>query len=441
MSRVYKRFSTTVGGQRTQSPRWQVEIIDHLGTVRRLAGFESESLTRELERNLNRLVRCAQHRELPPPELNEWLRVLPRRIKSRLLKWGLLDARRDANTSPIKDHLETFKTHLKAKGNTGDHVNLVHSRVERIIDGTRAKRWSDITEDKVKRYLTELQEGKHGPPISAQTFTHHVRNIKQFCKWMVRTDRALKSPVENLETQNVKAARKRERRYLLHDEWPWLRCAAENGPIRLGMTGHERALLYAAAIQTGLRASELRALTRSSLVLHEVPPYIVAKAGTTKNKRTARQSVNLDLAVALRAHNATKAPQAPVFAIPNQFRAADMLRKDLAEARSAFLETARDNPGLHTERDESDFLLERNHDGEVLDFHSLRHTCGVWLAMTGAHPKVIQSVMRHSTITLTMDTYGHLFPGQEADAVARLPVMLGDLQQMQATGTDGPKRP
>jgi len=64
--------------------------------------------------------------------------------------------------------------------------------------------------------------------------------------------------------------------------------------------------------------------------------------------------------------------------------------------------------------------------------------CGAWLAMTGAHPKVIQSVMRHSSITLTMDTYGHLFPGQEADAVARLPLMLGELRQMQATGTDGP---
>ena len=28
--------------------------------------------------------------------------------------------------------------------------------------------------------------------------------------------------------------------------------------------------------------------------------------------------------------------------------------------------------------------------------------------------------MRHSTITLTMDTYGHLFPGDEAEAVDKL---------------------
>lgn len=27
--------------------------------------------------------------------------------------------------------------------------------------------------------------------------------------------------------------------------------------------------------------------------------------------------------------------------------------------------------------------------------------------MAGAHPKAVQAIMRHSTIVLTMDTYGH----------------------------------
>ena len=51
--------------------------------------------------------------------------------------------------------------------------------------------------------------------------------------------------------------------------------------------------------------------------------------------------------------------------------------------------------------------------------------------MTGAHPKVVQTVMRHSSITLTMDTYGHLFPGQEADAVAKLRNILTSKTQKQ----------
>ena len=62
--------------------------------------------------------------------------------------------------------------------------------------------------------------------------------------------------------------------------------------------------------------------------------------------------------------------------------------------------------------------------------------------MRGEHPKVIQTVMRHSTITLTMDTYGHLFPGQEADAatgMAKLiygPLPGSEEDAVAATGTD-----
>jgi hypothetical protein len=77
-------------------------------------------------------------------------------------------------------------------------------------------------------------------------------------------------------------------------------------------------------------------------------------------------------------------------------------------------------------------------DREGLDFHTLRHTCGAWLAIAGAHPKAVQAIMRHSAITLTMDTYGHLFPGQEADAVARVAdLMPKPAEPLAATGTHG----
>ena len=45
--------------------------------------------------------------------------------------------------------------------------------------------------------------------------------------------------------------------------------------------------------------------------------------------------------------------------------------------------------------------------------------------------------MRHASITLTMDTYGHLFPGQEIDAVSRMrDMMIGPPETLKATGTD-----
>jgi integrase len=45
-----------------------------------------------------------------------------------------------------------------------------------------------------------------------------------------------------------------------------------------------------------------------------------------------------------------------------------------------------------------------------LRFHDLRHTCAALLIAQGAHPKEIQERMGHSTIRLTFDRYGHLFP-------------------------------
>ena len=52
--------------------------------------------------------------------------------------------------------------------------------------------------------------------------------------------------------------------------------------------------------------------------------------------------------------------------------------------------------------------------GKVIDFHSLRHTTGLWLAAAGVHPKVIKHIMRHSTIKLTMDRYNSCVQGRRS---------------------------
>ena len=211
---------------------------------------------------------------------------------------------------------------------------------------------------------------------------------------------------------------------LLPDEWPWLRDATRDGPDRKNQTGYERFLLYATAIQTGLRAKELRQLTRGRMFLDVEPPYIACKAGTTKNGKTAKQYLESHLAGELRDYLSTRANGTRVFPMPHETSTARVLRADLAEARAAWLKEAEEDADELERREASDFLLPTNDEGESFDFHSLRHTCGAWLALAGEHPKVVQTIMRHSQITLTMDTYGHLFPGQAAEAVGQFGHML-----------------
>ncbi len=45
-----------------------------------------------------------------------------------------------------------------------------------------------------------------------------------------------------------------------------------------------------------------------------------------------------------------------------------------------------------------------------LRFHDLRHTAVALAIGAGAHPKSIQERMGHSSVTVTLDRYGHLFP-------------------------------
>ncbi len=71
-------------------------------------------------------------------------------------------------------------------------------------------------------------------------------------------------------------------------------------------------------------------------------------------------------------------------------------------------------------RTESDFLKYENSEHLKLDFHAFRHTCGAWLVIAGVDVKTVQTIMRHSNPTLTLNTYGHLMEGAESRAIETL---------------------
>ena len=53
----------------------------------------------------------------------------------------------------------------------------------------------------------------------------------------------------------------------------------------------------------------------------------------------------------------------------------------------------------------------------ALRVHDLRHTAESLMIASGANVKVVQHQLGHSTATLTLDRYGHLFP-DELDALS-----------------------
>ena len=67
-------------------------------------------------------------------------------------------------------------------------------------------------------------------------------------------------------------------------------------------------------------------------------------------------------------------------------------------------------------------------------FHDLRHTCASLLIAQGESPKYIQKQLRHASIDITFDTYGHLFPESNREAARRTDETLFGSQR-QATGS------
>ncbi len=53
-------------------------------------------------------------------------------------------------------------------------------------------------------------------------------------------------------------------------------------------------------------------------------------------------------------------------------------------------------------------------------FHDLRHSAASLLMSQGVHPKVVQELLGHSTIGMTMDVYSHVLPSMQQDAITKL---------------------
>ena len=57
-------------------------------------------------------------------------------------------------------------------------------------------------------------------------------------------------------------------------------------------------------------------------------------------------------------------------------------------------------------------------------FHDLRHSHASQLLKSGVHPKVVSERLGHSSVSITLDTYSHVLPGMQQDAVRLIDVAL-----------------
>jgi integrase len=395
---------------------------------------------------------------------------------AKMAELGMVDAFEKHRTQPLSEHLEDFARALCAKGCSDFHVKVTVERARRVIDGCGFCFITDLSASRVQEFIADLRiSGKPRTPLEAekgwytlaeaaavlhakpaamtamirrhaleaegqgrrrrypratvqalqerlcrgrsvQTINFYLAAIKQFCRWLVKDRRMGDNPLAHLSGGNVKLDRRHDRRALPLEELQRLLESAQTSPESFrNLAGADRAMLYATAMGTGFRASELASLTPASFDLDTCKVRV--EAAYSKNRREAIQPIPADLADALRGYLAGKPAGLLIWAGTWPEKAAQMVRKDL---------TAADIP-YETEEG-------------FADFHALRHSYITLLAQCGVAPKLAQELARHSDIRLTMNRYAHIGLHSLEAAVESLPPILAVKPSSEAlapTGTDG----
>ena len=305
--RLFKSSYRDRRGRKRETAKWYCEFRDHRETIRRIPAFNTRAASEETLRNLAQLTAFRKASGgRTDPSLLVWLENLPARIKARLVEIGLIDAEAATATKTLAEHLDDFAVTLAAGDVSAKQVELVTGRARRIIEGCNFRYWSDIQASKAMVYLGDLRAGrivtsrrsKQG--IGAQTFNFYLGALKQFCSWMVKDRRARENPVTHLDGVNTRVDRRHDRRALSVDEIRTLLDVTLNGPDVLGIAGPDRCVLYRIAVETALRAGELRSLTRASFDLNGAEPTVTVTAAYAKGRRTDTLPLRVETAAMLR---------------------------------------------------------------------------------------------------------------------------------------------
>ena len=365
-----------------ETSKWYVEYKDADDILKRVAGFtdrkSTEQRAAELEKEAER-VRSGYK----PKEHNQLNR-------------------------PLVEHLKDFQTFLLSKGDSESHVYQTVRRVERVFAECHYSFWKDISASQISNCIAGLKY--RGKNISTQTTNYYIQSIKQFCRWMVQDGRTDTSPVEHL--QNVTVIPTFERRAGTPDELRRLLEVTESEPERFRLSGHERAVLYRFAAETGLRAKEIRTLKVSSFDFDN--RVVFAKAGYTKNKEKGAIPLRPETVAMLKDFLAGKMPTVQAFKMPSKYNMARMLKADLKQT-------------------DIDYVDDQD---RRFDFHALRHT--FITSLRAAPTRVAQSLARHKSSKMT-DRYTHIELLDERAAIESFVPdysTQGNREKSVATGTD-----
>lgn len=476
MASVFKRTP--------KSSKWTGEYRDLLGKLRRVALCADKSASQTaFNKFLDAMRQAEAGRTVRPDDVPA---LLSETFYTHVAKAGLSSFVPSGLHGTINSHVDDYDAHLSSKGTAERHRRQSIRNIKLCFAKCRFARLADIKATPVERYLSLLMaesdgRGKDGDKrrkMSPTTRNSHLKSVKAFTNWCVKTGRLSDNPLTTISKLNEAKDVRVERRAMTTDELARLIYVAENRPLaelgrktvptgqrnadrrtgaksgrrkgewvkepldidnmpvcverarvklagkperiaKLEREGRQRRLVYEVAVYTGLRRSELAGLRWRDVELDGASPVLVVPASLAKSGKAADVPLRASLAASLRAWRDDRDkldPMAPVFDnVPQQLL--QRMKRDLQAAGIPFIDEC----------------------GRRLDVHALRHTTATWLSESGVAPRDAQAIMRHSKIDLTMRAYTHPSARNLSRAVESMPgeASRPDRQEEKATGTFG----
>jgi integrase len=265
---------------------------------------------------------------------------------------------------------------------------------------------------RVRKTMIDNKEVSEKRGLSAGTIKTTRRYISMALEKAVEDGMLVKNPVRT--TDPIKQSKK-EARSLTKEQATVLLATAKNEGRKY--YGNYMAILLALA--TGMRLGELFGLQWSCVdmergAIHVKRSLITSLAGMNfKEPKTARSIRRIPLtADVLKELKMYKKSQE--WAIQNAGEKWSDNDLVLTNSFGKAVETSN-----FTTRYFKRILVKAKID-RSFKFHELRHTYASFLVQAGVNFKIIQELMGHSSITMTLDTYSHLAPEAKEEAVNKL---------------------
>lgn len=300
---------------------------------------------------------------------------------------------REAALRPLNDLLSEYLMDLQSRGRRPRTIRKYNVILRKLFGRCQ---WQNLQCVTGRSFM--LWRNQCG--LSGETLNDLLACAKKFFESLEYQRMVTENPLKYVKRVDTRG-KTQYRRGMTEDEvLRFLNAAPEN-----------RRMVYIVALYTGLRRIELNNLKWGDVHLDDPKPFVCAPASITKNRKEARLPLRPEVVEVLRS---ILPPDAAPFqwVFHGHVPRVKTFRKDLARAGILFIDDS----------------------GRRVDFHSFRVTLVDLLRRAGVHPRVIQELLRHSDIRLTMGAYSDVSPLELSDSLAKLPSIVMHVGQHACNG-------